>query len=162
MRQSFNNQYDAVFNLFTSFGYFEDDAEDILVLQNMKDGLNANGVLVLDFLNVEMVKKNLIPYELKTIDGIDFHIRKEIKDGFIIKYIEFQDKGKDYSFTEEVKYIDLPKFQDYFEKAGFNIQHLFGNYELSEFDSKTSDRSTLRSRGPLLRHTRDGRWPDHG
>ena len=38
MRQSFNNQYDTVFNLFTSFGYFEKDEDDILVLQNMKNG----------------------------------------------------------------------------------------------------------------------------
>ena len=27
MRQPFRNSYDAVFNLFTSFGYFEDDSD---------------------------------------------------------------------------------------------------------------------------------------
>ncbi len=146
MRQPFQSQYDAVFNLFTSFGYFEKDSDDILVLQNMKNGLNADGYFVLDFLNVEFVEQNLIPYEVKTIDEIDFHIRKEIKDGFILKHIEFEDQGKSYKFREEVKYIDLPKFQSYFEKAGFEIQHIFGDYELSEFDIKTSDRLILVAR----------------
>ena len=46
MRMPFNNQYDAIFNLFTSFGYFEDDQEDILVLKNIKNGMKENGVVV--------------------------------------------------------------------------------------------------------------------
>ena len=39
MRQGFEYQYDAIFNLFTSFGYFDTDEEDILVLKNMKNAL---------------------------------------------------------------------------------------------------------------------------
>lgn len=143
MRQPFNNQYDAVFNLFTSFGYFENDSEDIQVLKNMNRGLRSNGVLVLDFLNVEFVKSRLIPYEIKSIDGIEFHIRKEIDHGFIKKYIEFEDQGVTYNFREEVKYLDLEKFKTYFQQAGFEIQHVFGDYELSNFDPKTSDRLIL-------------------
>jgi len=52
MRKSFDIKYDAVFNLFTSFGYFENDKDDILVLKNIHEGLYKNGLLVLDFLNV--------------------------------------------------------------------------------------------------------------
>ena len=36
MRKPIENKYDVIFNLFTSFGYFEDDKEDILVLNNFK------------------------------------------------------------------------------------------------------------------------------
>ena len=49
MRKAFNNKYDAVFNLFTSFGYFEDDSEDIGILKNIKNGLTKDGVFVFDF-----------------------------------------------------------------------------------------------------------------
>ena len=51
MRAAFKNKYNAVFNLFTSFGYFEDDKEDILILQNIKNGLIKDGFFVFDFLN---------------------------------------------------------------------------------------------------------------
>ena len=40
MRDPIDHTYDAIFNLFTSFGYFEDDREDIKVLRNIKKGLN--------------------------------------------------------------------------------------------------------------------------
>ena len=89
MRQTFQNKYDAVFNLFTSFGYFDDDNEDLAVLKAMKTGLNDNGVLVLDFLNVIKTKNELVAVELKEVDGIEFHIKREIKDGFILKHISF-------------------------------------------------------------------------
>ena len=42
MRLPFAFQKDAVFNLFTSFGYFTEDGDDIRVLENIKNCLNKN------------------------------------------------------------------------------------------------------------------------
>lgn len=143
MRQAFKGRYNAVFNLFTSFGYFETDAEDIQVLENMRNSFIGDGVLVLDFLNVEKVKQNIVKKEIKSVEGIEFHIEREIKDGFILKHISFTDKGKNHSYTEHVKYLDLKKFEEYFRCAGLSLQNVFGDYQLSEFDSETSERLIL-------------------
>ena len=143
MRQKFNYSYDVVLNLFTSFGYFESDEEEIRVLQNIKNAFNPNGTLVLDFLNVQYVKKHLVAQELKVVDGIEFQIRREIKDGFILKHISFTDKGVNHSYTEQVKYLDLEKFQEYFFAAGLTITHTFGDYQLSKFDVNSSERLIL-------------------
>ncbi|KGL63270.1 class I SAM-dependent DNA methyltransferase [Polaribacter sp. Hel1_85] len=140
MREPFNNKYDAIFNLFTSFGYFEDDKEDILILQNIKNGLNKDGFFVFDFLNAEKVKLNLVTKETKTVDAITFNIKREIKDGFILKHISFFTDGKNHCYTEKVKYLDLEKMTSFFKKVGFTITKVFGNYNLDNFDSKTSDR----------------------
>lgn len=140
MRNPFVNKYDAVFNLFTSFGYFKDDAEDINVLLNIKKGLKNNGLAVIDFLNVFYVKNNLVKNEVKSINGIDFFINRKIENGFIIKEIEFTIEGKEHSFFERVKYLDIEKFTSYFRKAGLKINHTFGNYNLDVFDKETSKR----------------------
>ena len=140
MRKPFLDTYHAIFNLFTSFGYFENDNDDILVLKNIKNGLKNKGVVVLDFLNVVNVKKNLVTQEVKTVDGIKFNLKREISDGFILKHISFTDKGVKYSYTEKVKYLDLEKFETYFSAAGLKINHIFGNYQLTEFNPETSDR----------------------
>ena len=140
MRKPFELKYDAVFNLFTSFGYFENDEDDILVLENIKKGLNKNGLLILDFLNVVTVKNNLVKKEVKTVDNITFNIQREIKNGFILKHISFYDKGIKHAFLERVKYIDLKKFENYFSEAGLRIHHVFGDYHLSKFNPKTSKR----------------------
>ena len=140
MRKPFELKYDAVFNLFTSFGYFENDVDDILVLENIKKGLNKNGLLILDFLNVVTVKNNLVKKEIKTVDNITFNIQREIKNGFILKHISFYDKGIKHAFLERVKYIDLKKFETYFSEAGLRIHHVFGDYHLSKFNPNTSKR----------------------
>ena len=64
MRAPFKSKYDAVFNLFTSFGYFEDDREDILILNNIKQSLKKDGFFVFDFLNAEKVKLNIVAKEI--------------------------------------------------------------------------------------------------
>ena len=96
MRCPFDMNYDAIFNLFTSFGYFEEDKEDLLILENFKQGLKKGGFFVFDFLNAEKVKLNLVSEETKTVDHITFHIQREIKDGFIFKHISFFADGKNH------------------------------------------------------------------
>src|SRR5699024_3406489 len=43
-------QFDAVFNLFTSFGYFENPDDNLKVIQNIKTSLKPNGYGVIDFM----------------------------------------------------------------------------------------------------------------
>ena len=144
MRTPMENDYDVIFNLFTSFGYFKDDREDILVLNNFKKALKKNkGKLVLDFLNVDKVKRKLIPYEEKTIDGIKFKIKKEIKNDYILKHIDFKASNKLYSYTEQVKLLSLNKIRRYFDSAGLKIKHIFGDYSLNKFEKLNSDRLIL-------------------
>ncbi|MFM7747897.1 MAG: SAM-dependent methyltransferase, partial [Bacteroidota bacterium] len=50
-----NTDFDAVVNLFTSFGYFDDKNQDLKVLGNAHRHLKENGLLVLDFFNKEFV-----------------------------------------------------------------------------------------------------------
>ncbi|QMU64892.1 MAG: methyltransferase domain-containing protein [Flavobacteriaceae bacterium] len=143
MRLPLQNKYDAVFNLFTSFGYLEHDSEDILVLENFKNGLKKNAVLVMDFLNVEKIRQNIVTDEVKVVDGIVFSIRREIENGVILKYISFEAEGKKHAYTEYVKYIDLPKMKTHYEKVNLKIHHIFGDYQLNRFDENTSNRLIL-------------------
>ncbi|WP_422090917.1 class I SAM-dependent methyltransferase [Tenacibaculum ovolyticum] len=143
MRDPIKHKYDAIFNLFTSFGYFDDDNEDIAILKSIKNGLNENGVFVLDFLNVEKVKATLVTEEVKTIDAIEFHIKREIKNGFILKHISFIADEKNHTYTEQVKFLTLDKMQTYFKESNLKIKHVFGDYGLNNFDKNTSDRLIL-------------------
>ncbi len=143
MRAPFNNKYDAVFNLFTSFGYFEDDKEDILILNNIKQSLKKDGFFVFDFLNAEKVKLNLVAKETKIVNSITFNIKREIKDGFIYKHISFFADGENHTYTEQVKYLDLDKMTAFFEKVGFTITNVFGDYDLNAFEANTSERLIL-------------------
>jgi SAM-dependent methyltransferase len=141
MRQlSYHNYFDMAFNLFTSFGYFKTDQEHIRTLINFNRALKQGGLLVLDYFNSGKVLDCLVPEEIKTTNGVDFHINKAVSDNKIIKTIFFQDKNKCYTFKEIVRALTLNDFKLYFEQSGFEIITNFGNYSLENFDSNHSDR----------------------
>ncbi|QQX76065.1 MULTISPECIES: class I SAM-dependent methyltransferase [Aequorivita] len=136
-------KFDAVFNLFTSFGYFENEVDNLRTIKSIKAELNPNGCGVIDFLNVELAIKNLVASEKKKVGDILFHIEKYLEDGYIVKKIRFSDKGEDYLFTERVKALTLTDFQEYFEEAAIELKHTFGDYHLNKFDKKSSERLIL-------------------
>ncbi|WP_196892920.1 class I SAM-dependent methyltransferase [Aureivirga marina] len=143
MREPFPERFDAIFNLFTSFGYFEDDNHDIQVLKNIKNGLHKNGVAVIDFMNAEKVKQQLVTHEIQQRGEIKFQIERAIEDGFIIKKISFHAKNKDYVFYEKVKYLNLSKIESYLEQVGLKLITTFGGYNLEPFNKETSNRLIL-------------------
>jgi SAM-dependent methyltransferase len=137
------NYFNYVLNLFTSFGYFESEKDDLLALKAMQQNLRAEGILVLDFMNSSKVIKNLVPEESKTINGIVFHVKRYVKSGFIIKEINVEDKGAKHQFFERVQALTYNDFEKYFSLCGLKILNLFGDYHLAEFDEHTSDRLIL-------------------
>lgn len=143
MRNPFPEKYNTVLNLFTSFGFFEEDSEDITVLKNIKNSLEKDGIAVIDFMNALYVVKYLVPNETLIIDGITFNITKYVENGFIIKKIVFEAEGDDHTYFEKVKILDLPKIKGYLQTVGFKIKHTFGNYQLDNFDEHTSKRLIL-------------------
>jgi SAM-dependent methyltransferase len=150
MREVYDKQsFDYVFNLFTSFGYFEDDNENQKAVSAMEQMLNENGVLVIDFLNAVKTVNNLVLKEEKVIDGITFNITREVKNNFIVKSIQFEDKGESFSFEEKVKALKLEDFKKFFDKTKLELLDVFGNFSLEKYDPKTSDRLIMILRLPL-------------
>jgi SAM-dependent methyltransferase len=140
MRVPFEEKFDAIFNLFTSFGYFENDEDNLTTLKAIKESLSEYGFAVIDFMNVNQVLNTLVPEETKTVDGIDFHITRYLKEGHIYKEIQFQDQGQDYHFTEKVKALTLTDFENLMEEAGIYLLDLFGDYKLKKFHKTESER----------------------
>lgn len=143
MSEPYGKQFDAVFNLFTSFGYFENETDNLKTIKAIKANLNDSGFAVIDFMNSEFVIDNLVPDEVKTVDDIDFHIKRYIENGYIVKDISFTDNGKDYSYSERVKAITLENFECMFEQSDVHLLDVFGDYKLRKFNAKTSERLVM-------------------
>lgn len=135
--------FDGVLNLFTSFGYFEQEQDNQQAIIAAAANLKPNGIFVIDFLNTPVTLKNLIATEQKTIENITFHLKRYLKDGFICKYISFEDKGQSFFFQEKVKAITLSDFEQYFQLAGLRIKHILGNYQLENYQENNSERLIL-------------------
>jgi SAM-dependent methyltransferase len=141
MREPFRiNYFDAVFNLFTSIGYFENFNDNFSVFKNVAKALKPNGVFVVDFLNSENISNSIkTSYQEKKEDVI-FKIEKKIENNSIIKHIEFSDGDKDFYFEESVSLLKKEDFESFAISAGLKIVNMFGNYKLDSFDPNTSER----------------------
>jgi SAM-dependent methyltransferase len=140
MREPFEENFDAVFNLFTSFGYFDNDEDNLKTLIAIKESLSDYGFAVIDFMNVPFVLDNLIAEETKTVDEIDFHLKRYLKDGFIIKEIDFEDKGEKFHYEEKVRALTLDDFTKMMDEAGIFLLDTFGDYKLKKYHKNTSER----------------------
>jgi SAM-dependent methyltransferase len=140
MRLPFEEKFDAIFNLFTSFGYFESDEDNLTTLIAIKQSLSEYGFAVIDFMNVNNVIPNLVAEETKTIDDITFHIKRYVNDNHIYKEISFENKGEKFHYTEKVQALTLPDFQLMMEQAGIYLLDIFGDYKLKKFHKTESER----------------------
>ncbi|WP_282136189.1 class I SAM-dependent methyltransferase [Seonamhaeicola maritimus] len=143
MCKPYPKQFDAVFNLFTSFGYFDDDADNLNTIKAIKANLNEYGFGVIDFMNSEFVIDNLVPEEVKIVDDITFNLKRYVEDGYVIKDISFTVDNRLYNFQERVRAFTLNDFEELFKKADVHLLDVFGDYKLRKFSNKTSERLVM-------------------
>ena len=144
MRENYQGDvFDVVTNLFTSFGYFENNKDEQKAINAMANNLKKEGILIIDFMNTKKVIANLVLNEQKTINNIQFDITRQVKDGFILKDIRITDGKEQQQFQEKVKAITLADYSEFITNAGLKIIDIFGNYKLDNFDEKISDRLIL-------------------
>ena len=137
--------FDAVFNLFTSFGYFDTLAENQAVCSSISQMLLPGGLLVIDFLNAHKVCAQLKATETLEREGVIFDIKRWHNDTHIYKQIEVI-LGQNHTpvgvFTERVQALSLTDFESLLA-ADFEIIETFGSYHLTPFELNSSDRLIL-------------------
>ncbi|MEO9257284.1 MAG: class I SAM-dependent methyltransferase [Crocinitomicaceae bacterium] len=144
MREAIENQsFSHIFNLFTSFGYFDTEKENLLVLKAIEKMLQPKGIVVIDFLNSYKALTDLVENETLQRGGIDFHIHKSFDGAHIFKNIQFSDEGNDFDFTERVQALTQDNFIQLFNATGLQIIHTFGDFDLRAYDKQTSNRLIL-------------------
>ncbi|TGE14276.1 SAM-dependent methyltransferase [Hymenobacter elongatus] len=133
--------FDFIFNLFTSFGYFANETENVVALRSAAAALRLGGKMVIDFMNTERTVRELVAREEKTIGDITFRIRRHLDNDFIVKEISFLDQeGHARQYEERVRALSQERFEEYFQMAGLRLVEVLGDYHLGAYDEKTSPR----------------------
>jgi SAM-dependent methyltransferase len=131
--------FDAVVNLFTSFGYFDEEAENAKVLSGMARILKPGGRFIIDFLNAAYVEKHLVPHSERMDEGIRIDESRSIEDGFVRKRIVLSEPGKpDRHYLEQVRLYGLEDFERLMAGTGLVINRVYGHYDGSAYEADTS------------------------
>jgi len=140
---SFKTKFDLILNLFTSFGYFENDDDNFQFIINSKQFINLNGVFVLDIINKKYLINNIIKMTTKTYEDYNIVENRELSDDFIIKKIEVTKELDKKIFYEKVKLYDKSKIVSIFESVGYQLIEVFGNYNGESYNSNNSERMIM-------------------
>ncbi|MBB6463806.1 class I SAM-dependent methyltransferase [Flammeovirga kamogawensis] len=141
MRELYKKEeFTFILNLFTSFGYFETEEEDLLALKMIANSLKHNGYFVLDYFNTYKVINSLPEKLVIKRPEMDFNVHKYLKNRHVMKEIAFSADGKDYLFTERVEALKNKDFLKLFESVNLKVINTFGDYNLNLFDREKSDR----------------------
>jgi len=125
---------DLTVNLFTSFGYFDHDAEHAAALDEMITTIRPDGWFVIDFLNPAAVRRRLVPEETVELSGRTIRVTRSVSpDGrYVCKSIRAP-KGRHY--VERVRLFEPHQISTMLEAAGVTVRYSFGDYDASPLTS---------------------------
>jgi SAM-dependent methyltransferase len=144
--------FDWVLNFFTSFGYFERERENFLVLEEIMRVLAPGGRFLIDILNPGPVIAGLKPREVQELDGgrrIEIDRWFDAEKQRINKRISVQDPGRPArTFLESVRAYQPDEVVIGLRWAGLEVDRLFGNFHGDSYE-RDSERLILVGAKPV-------------
>jgi SAM-dependent methyltransferase len=127
---------DLTVNLFTSFGYFDQDAEHTAALSEMVETVRPGGWFVIDFLNPAAVRRELVPEETLAVAGATVQVSRSVSpDGrYVCKSIRGADGRR---FTERVRLFEPDQMAGMLQAAGVTVRFRFGDYDAAPLTSSS-------------------------
>jgi SAM-dependent methyltransferase len=132
----FKSKFDAVINMFTSFGYFQGERENLHVLQGVNKVLEPKGLFLLDIINREFILRNF--QRRRWLQKKDFWM---LEDSFFDPFTSRQETTRTLIFENQPKKEYFFSLRLYtlteiilnLKKAGFLTEKVFGDFELNEY-----------------------------
>jgi SAM-dependent methyltransferase len=137
--------FGAVVNFFTSFGYFDDPADDVRVLGEIGRVLAPGGAFLSDVFNASRVLATLVSREEKTVAGERVSIRRRYDAATrrIEKEITMGTGPGARTFRERVRVYLRDELEALHRDARLGVRAAFGDFDGSPFDVRRSPRLIL-------------------
>jgi len=143
-----SGSFNIVLSMFTSFGYFANEADDRGMLAEVRRVLVPGGVFLLDVFNAEHVRRNLVPETHRSVGRFEVFERRRVDAGrdVVVKQIELRDGSTTHRYEEVVRMWSRPRLEAALQSAALDVEHARGDYDGSDFDPNHSPRLILRAR----------------
>lgn len=138
-------QFDACLNLFTAFGYFDDEQDNQQVLHQVCSVLKPGGMFLMDMSNRDYYLLRLWPRawrrqdEAIILEETDF----DPITGRFTTTFTWLDSGRRESLTHSVRHYTVPELSAMLETAGLVLRAVYGDFDGSEFDIYTARMITV-------------------
>lgn len=132
-----DESFDLAVNLFTSFGYFEDDSENARVVAEVARVLTPGAYFVIDHINRSQLEKTLVAESERKLDSgarVVEARRFDAETSRILKDVEWiSASGQSRAWNESVRVYTPGQMRAMLEGAGFENLRFSGTFEDTEF-----------------------------
>ena len=146
----FENEFDAVINIFTAFGYLENEDEDQIVLQQVHKALKPGGLFLLETRNRELLIRDFDPgdvfrYEngLIVLEERDFDLSTDICN---VKVTMIHPDGKRREYSHAARMYTLRDYVRMLAAARLSIQAYHGGLNGSKLNISSGRLVIIASR----------------
>ncbi len=132
----FRGAFDAVINMFSSFGYFESMEDDRKVLQGVAHALKPRGKFLMERFNRESMAYELPLQGWRVGEDGSVVLQEDTFDVLLGRYDTRQiviDREGTREHRGSVRAYTLPELKDLFDAAGLPIHRVLGGLDLSPY-----------------------------
>jgi SAM-dependent methyltransferase len=133
----FADEFDAVINMFTSFGYLESEAEDEKVLGKVAQALKSGGKFLLDVVNRDRLVRDFQAREWHAADEgwlvLEERTFDHLSGRMETRWVCVARDGVRYERLSSVRLYTASELRTMLERAGLKVTNLFGDYDGSPY-----------------------------
>jgi SAM-dependent methyltransferase len=140
--------FGAALNMFTSFGYFDTDLDNLRVIQEVGRVLRPGGTFLLDFINAGTVQTTAPGTSRRSAgeDTIDESRWVEPGGRTLVKRVVYRPAaGPTVEYVERLRLYRLAELAVMLESAGMRVRRAYGDYDLGAFEESASARLLIHS-----------------
>jgi SAM-dependent methyltransferase len=132
--------FTAALNMFTSFGYFEDPADDLKVMQILHTALTGGGRMLIDLNGKEVLARKFGEREWhQHEDGTLGLEERKVRDGWEwidSRWLLVGAGGKTWEGTISVRLYSAVELRELLHRAGFTATQFYGNLAGAPYDER--------------------------
>ncbi len=133
----FADDFDAVINMFTSFGYLESEAEDEKVLGKVAQALKSGGKFLMDVVNRDRLVRDFQAREWHAADEgwlvLEERTFDHLSGRMETRWVCVARDGVRYERLSSVRLYTASELRTMLERAGLKVTKLFGDYDGSPY-----------------------------
>ena len=154
MRQiPFQDHFDAIVNMYSSFGYLESEADDLRVLESAARAIRPAGRLMLDMLNREWAVANYIQNDWHSGgDGTLYLERRDLDLASSRMHVKFTivgpHGGRRESIGHHIRLYTLTETTRLLQQVGLNVTGVFGGFDAEPYAIDTRRMIVLAQKAP--------------
>jgi cyclopropane fatty-acyl-phospholipid synthase-like methyltransferase len=126
------NEFDAVINLFTAFGFFNSESEDLKVLKGVAESLKSDGQFLIDTVNRDNIIHSLQPKRWNIDNGtviLEERFFDFFKSRLEIVHQLINNSGKKRRLESSFRLYTLTEMLDMFDRAGLVLIDVYGDFD---------------------------------